>query len=252
MLVAAVVLCGQLVFAGASNDWVRGSFTASVMSQNIHPTLSMVKYPDPQVQGDLWLDLPAGYALQLQEYAGLNGGGFDNDKGDEFDLGVWKKFALDASTYLKLRLKYVDSFPVSEVEGDDPIAYDVFIGRSFNHDGPNTVTAELRAEYWHYIREGSEGMVSVIPSLSHEYRANARFAVYDQLVLQWNNEMDAFGELLSAQAKAGVKVKLTNNLNWNVVDVWGILPLTKVADGDPRAKNDDGAVAVATALALRL
>jgi hypothetical protein len=248
MVMAAVLMIVTFTQAWAGEGWTpSGSLTAQVASRNLNPCLSSVGYDDTQLMLDGWLNLPAGLSVELTEYAGLNDSDLDGDKGDEFDLAVWKKFALSSDSYLKFRVKYINGFPVSDMNGKDLLAYDVFVGKSFNWDGgPNTVKTEVRVQYWHYVRDLSEGLVEVIPSLTHEYRIG-QFTTYERLALQWNNELAPFGDLLSGQASIGVKAKLMKNLNWNVVDVAAVTALTSVDEGDPR-KVEHLKSAVTTAL----
>ena len=184
---------------------------------------------------DGWLNLPESFALEAIEYNGLNDLNLDGDKGDELDALLWKKIVLPGNSYLKLRLKWCDSYPVHTANGKDVLAYDAFLGRSFTNGG-NTVTVELRGEYWQYIRDANNGMISVMPSVSHEYYDQAlRVTVYERLGLQWNNEMAPFEQLLTGQASLGCRIKVTSHLTWNIVDFTGVLPLQHVDDTDPRS-----------------
>ena len=233
VLAVAIVLVGLNAMAEVNDSWTpSGNISVQVATKNIHPTLSFDKYDKPQSLVDGWLNLPAGLALELSEYAGLNNDNLDGDKGDEFDAALWEKITLPENAYLKFRLKWCDGYPVQTANGKDAMAYDAFIGKSYKQ-GANKVTFELRAEYWHYVQNVDKGMVSIVPNVTHEYQVG-KFTAYDQLVLQWNNELKPFGELLSGQAKVGVKVKLTPNLTWNILDIWGITPISPVEKGDPR------------------
>jgi len=129
------------------------------------------------------------------------------------------------------------------------LAYDVFIGKGFALNDKNLVKTEVRVQYWHYIRDLGEGLFEVIPSMTHEYKLNSKVTTYERLALQWNNELAPFGELLSGQAGVGLKVKLGQNLTWNLVDVTAVTALTPVDDGDPR-EGESVKAAVSTALTL--
>jgi len=246
-VLAVIVMSAVAVSAVAGESYTpNGSVTVSMSDRFVSPTLSTVR-DVPYGVLDVWLNLPAGFSLQATEYIGFNDDDFDSDKNDEFDATAWKKFTLASSTYLKLRVKYINLMPVSDISGDDLLAYDVYVGRSWNWDGPNTVAAELRLQYWHYSRDIDEGMFILIPTLAHEYRAGM-FTFYDRVSLLWNEELAPFGEMVNVQPVVGLKLRLTPSLNWNVVDIAGVLPLTEVEDGDPRT---DGKVAYTTALNWR-
>lgn len=246
LIAVSILTMVSCALADTNDSWTpSGNVTALVQSKNLHPTLTFVKYDKPQAMLDGLLNLPAGFAVELSEYAGLNNRNLDGDKGDEFDAIVWKKFTLSPTDYLKLRLKYIDNFPGTDMDGKDMLAYDAFLGRVIKVDPVNTVTPEIRVEYWHYVRDLNESMVSVMPSLAHEYQFLPKVKLYDQFVLQWNDKLAPFGQLLSGQARVGLKVNISHDLVWNLIDVWGIMPLTQVSKGDPR---QDGEVAYTTAL----
>ena len=246
-----VVLVGLVAFgakAVPTTDWVpSGSMTMMVQTKNIHPTISFDKYDKPQAMVDGWLNLPQGFAAELIEYAGLNNADLDGDKGDEFDACLWKKIILPNSGYLKFRLKWCDGYPVGTGNGNDVLAYDVFLGRKWKCDERNAVGAEIRVEYWNYVRDANNGMVSIIPSVTHEYRLGEAvgFLAYDRLSLQWNNEMAPFSELLSGQAQCGIKIPLSKSLQWNAVDVTGVIPLGDAGPKDPR---QGGVISIAMAV----
>ena len=235
MVMAIVAAVGLSALAAPVSDWTpSGNVTATVGSKNLNPCMTSVSYDEPYGAIDLWLNLPAGFALQTSEEFGLGESDLDSDKGDKFNFAVWKKFVPAPGAYLNFRVKYINGYPVMTANGADMLAYDVFVGKSFNWDGPNTITAELRAEYWHFIRDANSGMVSIMPSVSHEYKVNTKVTVFEKIGLQWNNELAPFGELLSGQANIGVKVKLTKSLTWKVLSVTGMMPLQEADANDPR------------------
>ena len=229
VVVALVASTGQ-AFAG---DWKpTGSVSVQYLSRNIQPVLSYVKYDKAEAVLDFWLNLPTGLAFQATGYQGLNGGGINSDKGDEIDIALWKKFALSEDGYLNLRVKYCNGFDMSRQLSQKPLAYDAFVGKKFRL-GSHTLTPELRIEYWHYTRDLGTGMISVIPSLNHEYAITPKLTLYEWAGLQWNNRLAPFGELLSGQGKVGAKVKLPHNLLLNA-DLYGVTPLQSVSAKDPR------------------
>jgi hypothetical protein len=89
MVAMLTVLVGVSAIAGTNDAWApSGSMTLSVMNNNIHPTILFQKYDKPQALADLWINLPMGFSVEAMEYIGLDGGGFDSNKGDEMDLAV--------------------------------------------------------------------------------------------------------------------------------------------------------------------
>jgi hypothetical protein len=229
------ILVSASAMATAVSSWTpSGSVTATAGSKNLNPCLTSVSYDEPYGAIDLWLNLPAGFALQTSEEFGLGESNLDNDGGDKFNLAIWKKFIPVPGTYLNFRVKYINGHPVMTANGADMLAYDVFVGKSFNWDGPNTIVVELRAEYWHFIRDANNGMISIMPSVAHEYKVSAKVTVFEKIGLQWNNELAPFGELLSGMANVGAKVKVSKNLTWKVLSVTGMMPLQEADANDPR------------------
>lgn len=233
VVIAFAVLIGVNAMA-ATNSWVpSGSAEVSVSSKNLHPTMSFVKYDEPQVFFNGWFNLPAGLALQYSQYSAIEDMNLDGGKDDEMDLAIHKKFMLTPDTYLKFRVKFVDGYPTADLDGNDLLVYDVYLGRVLKLDSANKLTVELRGEYWHYMRDLGEGVISIMPGVTHEVKISEKVSVYDRLGLQWNDELGVFGELLSGQANIGIKSKIAGAWSCSA-DLGGILPLGSAADTDPR------------------
>ncbi len=261
VMVTLAVLGGLWSQAGVTvvdQGWTpSGYVAASVSSEAISPITSQMYYNKPYIYLDGGLNLPAGFMAEVDEYVDLADADADNKGVDEFDAYLWKTFVLPSDYYLKLRVAYWNCLPVGVMNGNDALAYDVFFGRTIDTKrlfgqvfagAPVAVTAEVRMEYWHDIRNIEGGMITIMPSVNAECTLSPRLTAYEKIGLQWDDAMAPYGALLSGQLDFGAKVKVTKKLTWNVIDVLGIAPLTATADDDSRGK----AIAFTTGVNLDL
>ena len=217
-----------------------GTISLTLGDKNWSPVLGSVR-DEAYAFGDVWINLPKQTAAQVSYWVGLNDSDPDSDKNDEFDIAFWKSFQIGDSGYLKLRLKYFNIFPVSDLNRSDFMAYDIFVGQKI-HVSRSTLVPEIRAEYWHYLSGLSDGMFTIMPGVTHSIPIG-KVVAYQRLGLQWNEKLAPFGQLLSAQASIGVKTKV-GQWSWTIIDASGSLPLESVAEGDPRDQH--GVIAYTT------
>ncbi len=230
-LTALVVLVG----VSSADGWVpSGSVTTAVSSKLLVPVLGWVKYEKAACfTADVTLNLPEGFILEVTEYGGVDFN-LDSDGADELDFILWKKFNLSQDSYLKLRVKYANGFPLSLMNGNDMWSYDLFLGQTVKVNSQISMVAEMRLEYCHYVRSLAEGVWVVMPSISASYTIDPTFSIYGKVGGLYNSKFLSFGELVSGQASLGVKTKVMKNLTL-VVDASGLL--LDVKSGDPR-KSD--------------
>lgn len=244
MLVAVMVLASGLrAFADVSSGWVpSGNATVGYRTENINPCTSSESYKDSQVLADFWLNLPVGLALNVAKYAGLNDANFNGPgRGDQEDYILWYLRKLPFVD-LKFRLKYVNYSSLYTTDKKDFLAEDIFLSR-----GTSVGKAELRLEVFHPGTRIEPMVLSVMPSLYHNWKVGGRVTVYDRIGLQWNGDYGAFSkQVVSAQANCGLKYQISSRFTWNVVDLFGVIPVTNVSQGDPR--DPHGALAATTAL----
>jgi len=256
VVVLTVLAVGVNAKADSTNIWVPSGYVkGSVSSKAINPRASVMYYDESYASLDMGINLPGGFMVEVNQNADLVDSDLDSKGVDESDVFVWKAFDLGSGAYVRYQLAYRDGFPISKTDGDDTLGYDVYLGRKMDakdldsqlfSGAPTKLTFEMRAEYWHFIKDFSEGMVSIMPSVKIDCPINSTLSVYEKIGLQWNDAMASFGQLLSGQLDLGVNKQLTKNLSWNIVDVMGIMPFGQVQADDPRSES--GAVAIGTCL----
>lgn len=239
----ALFAAGSYTASAATNWTPSGTVTLLLGDKNFSPVLGTYR-DEGYAFADVWVNLPADMAFQVSEYAGLNDSDLDSDKNDEFDLTLWKRFQLANGGYLKLRLKYFNIFPVSDLNRSDFVSYDVFVGKTVKVSDRSTLTPEFRVEYWHYLSSLNDGMFTILPGVTHSVTVG-KVVAYQRLGLQWNEQFAPFGQLLSGQASAGFKTKV-GNWSWTIVDASGALPFESADKGDPR--EQDGVISYTTSV----
>ena len=233
ILTILVIVLVSMIGVSAEGWTPDGSVTVAVSSKFLVPVLSWVKYEKNIFTLDCFVNLPEGFSVEFTEYAGTDFQ-LDSDSADEIDFIIWKKFNLTSDTYLKLRIKYANSFPISLMNGNDMWSYDLFLDQVIKIDNQISIVAEVRTEYCHYVRSLSEGVWVVMPSILASYTIDPVFSIYGKVGALYNSKFLSFGELLSGQASFGIKTKVMKNLTL-VVDASGLL--LDVKGGDPR-KSD--------------
>lgn len=245
-LVFGVLLVGLFCVSVIASPVVK--VTPSYKNRNISPCTSGISYDRPQVGINAFISIMDGWSVEINKFSGVDNfsnGNFNSDKGDELNLAIWYATKFSGND-LKFRYKVIDYPDLNDLTDNDLMTEDVFLSRTMPSG-----KYELRLEVFHPVNSFENVALTVMPSYSYSVKMDKRerLTTYSRLGLQWNGDYGPLSkDVVMGQITVGAKYKITKNIEWNLLDVFYVSPLTEVPDGDTRKS----AAQVTTSLSFTL